>query len=135
MNSGELVPDSVVIGIIEDRLKESDASGGYILDGFPRTIEQADALKQILKGMNQSLDAAVNIQVPEAELVSRLLDRARKEGRKDDTEPVIKNRLATYEDQTRPLIEYYENEGILKQVDGVGSPEEITGRIRQALGR
>lgn len=134
MDGGKLVPDEVVIGIIQDRLQEDDAKGGYILDGFPRTLEQANALKRLLSGMGQKLDAAVNLAVPDEELVSRLLDRARKEGRADDTEPVIKQRLKTYNDQTKPLIDYYQAEGVLREVNGLGTMEEITSRIRAALG-
>ena len=135
MEAGKLVPDEVVIGIIEDRLRQDDASGGFILDGFPRTLQQANALKSTLAAMGRTLDAAVNLAVGSEELVNRLLDRARKEGRADDTEPVIKQRLKTYEDQTRPLIDYYRSEGLLKEVEGLGSLEEITGRIRKVLGR
>jgi adenylate kinase len=133
MNAGKLVPDEVVIGIVRDRIKEPDAQKGYILDGFPRTIEQADALGAMLAGMNQKLDAALNLNVPDDELVRRLMDRARKDGRADDTEPVIKNRLKTYNDQTLPLIEYYRRAGILKEIDGLGSLDDITRKIQEAL--
>lgn len=133
MNAGKLVPDEVVIGIVRDRLQEDDAKQGYILDGFPRTTEQANALDTMLHELGQKLDAALNLDVPEDELVRRLLDRAQKEGRPDDTEPVIKQRLQTYREQTQPLIDYYEKKGILKQIDGLGSMDDITGRIREAL--
>ncbi|MCB1323919.1 MAG: adenylate kinase [Spirochaetales bacterium] len=133
MNAGKLVPDEVVIGIVRDRLKEPDAAGGYILDGFPRTIEQAQALDRMLSEMGQKLDAALNLKVDDAELIKRLLDRAQKDGRKDDTEPVIKNRLEVYNQATRPLIEYYEKAGLLRQIDGKGSLEEISERIRKTL--
>lgn len=135
MDAGGLVPDEVVIGIIKDRIREDDAQPGYILDGFPRTIEQADALKGILADMGQALDVAINIVVPDDELISRLLERARKDGRADDTEPVIKNRLKTYNEQTKPLIDYYQAEGVLAEVDGLGGLEEITDRIRAALAK
>lgn len=133
MDAGELVPDAVVIGIVRDRVVQPDTTTGYILDGFPRTTEQAEALKKILADLGKGLDAAINIDVAEAELVRRLLDRAQIEGRADDTEPVIKNRLMNYEKQTRPLIDYYRKEGLLRQIDGVGAMEEITGRIKAAL--
>ncbi|MCR9142357.1 MAG: adenylate kinase [bacterium] len=133
MNAGQLVPDEVVIGIVRDRIQEPDAKNGYILDGFPRTIEQADALGKMLEGMGQKLDVALNLDVPDDELVKRLLERAQKDGRADDTEPVIKNRLKTYNDQTAPLIDYYQKKGILKPIDGLGSMAEITDRIRKAL--
>ncbi len=133
MNAGKLVPDEVVIGIVQDRIKEDDAQKGYVLDGFPRTLEQADALGKMLAGMGQQLDAALNLDVADEELVKRLLERAQKDGRADDTEPVIKERLQTYNNQTAPLIAYYEKQGILKPINGLGSMEEITARIRGAL--
>lgn len=133
MDAGKLVPDEVVIGIVRDRIKEADAQQGYVLDGFPRTIEQADALGRMLESMGQKLDVALNLEVPDAELVKRLLDRAVKDGRADDTEPVIKNRLKTYNDQTAPLIEYYKKKGILASIDGLGSMDAITERIQQVL--
>lgn len=133
MNAGKLVPDEVVIGIVQDRIKEDDAQKGYVLDGFPRTLEQADALGKMLAGMGQKLDLALNLDVPDDELVQRLLGRAQKDGRVDDTEPVIKDRLKVYNDQTAPLIDYYEKQGILKQINGLGSMDEITDRLRGAL--
>jgi len=133
MDAGKLVPDEVVVGIVRERIQEKDASNGYLLDGFPRTKGQAEALKSMLSNLGQHLNVALNLAVPEEELIRRLLDRAQKEGRADDTEPVIKNRLKTYTEQTLPLIEYYKKEGILKEINGLGSMEDITGRIRQAL--
>ena len=93
MDAGNLVPDEVVVGIVRDRIQEDDCKTGYILDGFPRTVGQAETLKSMLSGMGQKLDAALNITVQDDELVQRLLGRAQKEGRADDTEPVIKQRL------------------------------------------
>ncbi len=133
VNAGKLVPDEVVIGIVKDRLNEPDAEKGFILDGFPRTTGQAEALKVLLSSLGQDLDRAVTLSVPDEELIRRLLDRAVKEGRADDTESVIANRLQTYNEQTRPLIDYYRNEGILREINGIGSLNEITGRIEQAL--
>ena len=133
MDAGKLVPDEVVIGIVRDRLKEADVQKGYILDGFPRTIEQADALKTLLAALHQELDAALNIGVPAPELVQRLLKRAQAEGRADDTEPVIRQRLETYENQTRPLVDYYRNEGLLREIDGTGTMQEITSRILKVV--
>ncbi|MCB1164698.1 MAG: adenylate kinase [Leptospiraceae bacterium] len=134
VESGALVPDSVVIGIVKERIQEPDCEKGYLLDGFPRTLEQADALKKMTGELGKPLDVALNLAVPQDELVQRLLERARKENRPDDTEPVIKSRLQTYEEQTLPLVDYYRKEGILKEVNGLGSLEEITGRIKEALG-
>lgn len=133
MDAGKLVPDSVVIGIVRDRIREPDAKPGYILDGFPRTLEQADALKAMLAELGTPLQCALNLDVRDSVLIERLLDRARKEGRADDTEPVIKQRLETYHAQTRPLIDYYRKEGILSEVGGEGTLEEITNRITSVL--
>ena len=134
VESGGLVPDGGVIGIVKERIQEPDCEKGYLLDGFPRTLDQADALKKMTEELGKPLDVALNLAVPQDELVKRLLDRAQKEGRPDDTEPVIKSRLKTYEEQTLPLVEYYKKEGILKEVDGLGSMEDITARIKSALG-
>ncbi|MCH8491586.1 MAG: adenylate kinase [Oceanicaulis sp.] len=134
MDAGDLVPDVVVIGIIKDRLAEPDCSKGFILDGFPRTVEQAEALGKILRETKMDLDAVVNLAVPDQELVNRLLSRAKIEGRADDNEETIKNRLKNYNDKTFPLIDYYRKEGILKEVNGVGSMEEITMEILSVLG-
>jgi adenylate kinase len=133
VNAGKLVPDEVVIGIVKDRLNEPDTNKGFILDGFPRTTGQADALKALLGSLGKDLNRAVTITVPDEELIRRLLERAVIEGRADDTEAVIKNRLQTYNDQTRPLIEYYKGENILREINGLGSMEEITSRIEHAL--
>lgn len=133
MDAGDLVPDSVVIGIIQERLKEKDCANGFLLDGFPRTAEQAEALSKILSSMNLKLDAAVNLEVPENELVTRLLSRAQKEGRSDDNESTIRNRLKNYLDKTHPLIEYYKGKGLLKEINGLGSVEEITQQIFKSL--
>ncbi|MBI3395222.1 MAG: adenylate kinase [Spirochaetia bacterium] len=133
MDSGKLVPDEVVIGIVKDRIREKDAENGYLLDGFPRTTQQADALGDILKGIGQKLDIAINLDVSDEELIKRLLGRAKQENRPDDTEPVIRQRLVTYGEQTKPLLDYYAKAGILKEVDGRGSLEDITGRILKLL--
>ncbi|HMU83090.1 MAG TPA: adenylate kinase [Leptospiraceae bacterium] len=133
MDAGKLVPDSVVIGIVKDRIREPDAQKGYILDGFPRTLEQADALKAMLAEIKTPLQIALNLDVRDDLLIARLLDRAKKEGRPDDTEPVIKSRLDTYHSQTRPLIDYYRKEGVLVEVPGEGTLEEVTSRILSPL--
>lgn len=129
MDAGDLVPDAVVIGIIKERLVEKDCSQGFILDGFPRTVEQAKALSEILKELKMELDSVVNLDVPDEELVKRLLGRAIKEGRADDNEETIKNRLHTYNTKTLPLIDFYRGTGILRQINGLGSMEEITASI------
>jgi len=133
MNSGGLVPDLVVIGIIAERTQKPDAVNGFILDGFPRTIQQADALKEMLKEKKKQVDFAINIKVANSEIINRLLKRAKIENRKDDTEEVIQNRLDTYVSQTQPLIDYYKKEEILIEVDGIGSMEDIQERIDSVL--
>lgn len=133
MDAGDLVPDDVVIGIIRDRLKESDCKNGFLLDGFPRTLEQARALDELLKSMGIALQVVLNLAVPDAELLKRLLERAKIEGRADDNEETIKNRLVNYNNKTFPLLDYYKNTGLLKEIDGLGSVEQITNLIRGAL--
>jgi adenylate kinase len=133
MDSGDLVPDEVVIGIIKDRLAEPDCKNGYLLDGFPRTIDQAKALDILLKNMNSSLHAVINIAVPDDELLKRLLERAKIEGRADDNEETIKNRLTNYNQKTLPLLDYYKTSGLLKEIDGMGTVEKITALIKEVL--
>lgn len=133
IDRGELVPDSVVIGIVEERIKHDDCKNGFLLDGFPRTIKQAEELDKMLSNQNKKIQSVINLDVPEEELVKRLLNRAILENRSDDTEPVIRNRMKTYFDQTYPLIEYYKNKGLLKNIDGLGTVEEIFNRILSAL--
>lgn len=133
MDAGDLVPDEVVIGIIKDRLKESDCANGFLLDGFPRTVEQAEALEALLSDLGKGIDLAINLEVPDGELVERLLKRAEIEGRADDNRETIENRLKNYNDKTLPLLEFYEKKGKLKKINGVGSMEEITELIRKEI--
>lgn len=155
MDKGELVPDDVLIGLIRNRLTESDCENGYILDGYPRTIPQADALTVILNEINKPLDAVINIEVDDEELVKRVSGRRscscgesyhmmfnppEQEGicdacggelyqRDDDKEEVIRQRLAVYNDKTKPLIKYYEDAGLLVNVDGAGSVDSVLADI------
>jgi len=133
MEKGELVPDSVVIGIIKDRIKESDAQKGFMLDGFPRTVGQAEALTQMLESEGVSIDAVVSIEVADSEIIDRILERQKIEGREDDSEEVVKNRLRVYRSQTEPLKSYYGAQGVLREVDGMGSIDEVFGRIDKVL--
>lgn len=133
MDRGELVPDNVVIGIIQDRIKEADARQGFMLDGFPRTVGQAEALSEMLRSEGVSIDAVVSIEVVDSEIIERILERQKIEGREDDTEDVVKNRLQVYRSQTEPLKSYYGAQGVLREVDGMGSIDEVFGRIDKVL--
>jgi len=160
MESGGLVPDEVVIGIIRDRIQEPDAQGGYLLDGFPRTVGQAEALDALLDELGSGLDRVVDLAVPDADLIARLTGRRtcpacgwgchvlfappKAEGkcdqcggdlvqRADDSEATAKNRLATYHDQTSPLLDYYKSRPIFRAVEGVGAVDEVYQRLQGAL--
>ncbi len=131
MDKGELVPDEVIIGIIRERLSQHDVrERGFILDGFPRTLKQAQALDQMLSELKMPLDRVIYLNVEDEEIVKRLLAR----GRADDTEEVIRNRLKVYREQTAPLIDYYSQKCLLVEIYGVGEIEEITKKIEEALG-
>lgn len=127
LDAGQLVPDEVTNELVRERLEEPDAQAGFVLDGFPRNVSQADLLKQVLAETDQSLDAVIEISVARDELVQRLLAR----GRADDTEEVIRHRLEVYRSETKPLLDYYQD--ILLTVDGVGDVDEVTDRILGAL--
>ncbi|MFC4001537.1 adenylate kinase [Prauserella oleivorans] len=129
LDSGELVPDSVTNEMVRERLAEPDAKTGFLLDGFPRNTKQADVLGEILAENDTSLDAVIELKVPEDVLVERLLAR----GRSDDTEEVIRRRQQVYRSETAPLLEYYAD--ILVTVDGVGEIDEISTRVLDALGK
>ncbi|HEX9950080.1 MAG TPA: adenylate kinase [Thermodesulfobacteriota bacterium] len=162
MDQGKLVPDEVVVGIVRDRLKASDCQGGFILDGFPRTVPQAEALETTLRAMNRGIGHVISIEVDNAELLKRLggrrtcrncgamyhlvFDPPKKEGvcdtcggelyqRADDQEKTIRERLKVYDKQTAPLIQYYRGKGLLRAIDGVGGVEEIFQRIVKAIGK
>jgi adenylate kinase len=130
MAAGQLVPDEVIIGIIGQRLEQPDCRQGYLLDGFPRTIAQAEALDRLLAAKGTPLDVVLELRVPEEELFRRLAGR----GRADDSPEVIRQRLVAYRNQTEPLLAYYAPGGRLKTVDGLGTVEEIFARIQKVLG-
>jgi adenylate kinase len=127
MDAGDLVPDEVTVAMVRERLNHDDAAKGFILDGFPRTRSQAASLSELLAARDEQLDAVVELQVPEDELVRRLMGR----GRDDDTEDVIRRRQQVYRSETAPLLDHYSDR--LVSVDAVGSVEEITDRVTQAL--
>ncbi len=160
MDQGKLVPDSVTIGIVRERLAKDDCKKGFILDGFPRTVEQADALDGILKDLGLSLTRVLNINVPAADLIERATGRRickkcgatyhvkfnppKKEGvcdacggelfqRADDTAETMKNRLSVYEASTKPLIDYYEKAGVYTEVDGRQAIDKVTADLISAL--
>lgn len=161
IDRGELVPDSVTIGLVKERLAKKDCDNGFLLDGFPRTIPQAEALSEILDELKIQLDAVVNIVVDDAVLIDRIVGRRvcpkckagyhitylkpQKEGicdicneqliqRKDDTEETVKNRLNVYNSQTKPLLEYYSKMNLVKNVNGVGDIDDIFNNIKKSLG-
>ncbi len=160
MDAGQLVADDVVVAIIRDRIKEPDCANGYLLDGFPRTIVQAEKLDEMLQENGQGIDRVVSLEVDESLIVKRVTGRRihRSSGRtyhiefnppkvegkddvtgedlihrKDDTEEVIQQRLTAYNEQTAPLVDYYKKSGVLKSVDGVGDIDAIYQRIKDAL--
>lgn len=134
MDAGQLVANEIVIGIVEERLQQPDAKKGFILDGFPRNTAQAEVLDAMLKRLGQpALGKAVHLHVTDEEIVKRLLERAQKEGRADDKEDVIRNRIKVYNAETAPLLDYYGKQGKVLKVEGVGSLDEIFQRILKAL--
>lgn len=129
LDQGQLVPDQVVIDMVQERLAQSDTAGGWLLDGFPRTIPQAQTLDKLLQEMNQSCDRVINLQVPQQTLVTRMLSR----GRKDDTEAVIQDRLQVYHTETAPILDFYRERNCLADIDGDTTVEAVTDRIKAAL--
>ncbi len=129
LDAGDLVPSDLTNALVNKRLDEPDAADGFILDGYPRSVDQAEVLTRMLAARNTELDAVLEFRVCEEELLTRLKDR----GRADDTEEVIRNRMKVYRDETAPLLEYYGD--AVKTVDAVGSPDEVFARALHALGR
>lgn len=135
MDKGELVPDSVVIGMIRNKLNSNPEANGFIFDGFPRTIPQAEALDNLLNESGSSITAMLSLTVPEHELIKRLLLRGKDSGRSDDQdENIISNRITEYNKKTAPVAGYYNNQGKLREINGVGSIEEITSSLMKAIG-
>lgn len=161
LDRGELVPDDVMLNLVAERLREKDCEKGFILDGFPRTVTQAEGLEEILRDLGWELDSVLSIRLPQGVIIRRLAERrsckkcgtlyhaifnpSQREGlcdccggglyqRQDDREETIAARLHVFESQTAPLIDYYRKKGLLKEIDGVGGIEEVRSRIFQALG-
>ena len=133
MDAGEYVPDSVTNAMVRSRLAEADAAEGFLLDGYPRTLDQINELDDILSSIGHAVERVIEITADTDEVVARLLNRAKEQGRADDTEDVIRRRLEVYAEQTAPLTAVYGDRGILVQVDGLGAVAEVTGRVMAAL--
>lgn len=136
MEAGELVPDSLIIGMISERIEEPDLEKGFILDGFPRTEEQAKALDGLLKFKGRALDHVIQLKVDEDELVERIVNRAKEAGdaaRKDDNAETARKRYAVYIEQTAPLLPYYEAQGMLRTIDGMGEVDDVTAALQAII--
>lgn len=133
MDAGELVPDEVVVSMARERLTEPDVADGFLLDGFPRTVVQAEALADLLAERDATLDAAVYLQVPADVVVARIARRAETQDRDDDDEQTVRKRLAVFEESTSPLLEHYRAEGLLVEVDGDGAEDEVFTRITEQM--
>lgn len=132
MDRGDLVPDEVVIAMVDDRLGQDDVANGFLLDGFPRTLAQVEALDEIVANNGNQLDAVILLLVDDEELMTRLLHRAEEQGRTDDTREVIANRIETYKDETEPAVARYRERGILYDIDGEGDVDEVSNRVLAA---
>ena len=133
MDRGDLVPDEVMIDMIHDRIAQPDARDGFLLDGFPRTVAQAKALDEMLARSGLAIDAVLRLMVDDEELVARLLRRAHEQGRSDDTQDVVENRLGVYRAETAPLVEMYRERGLLHEIDGQGDITEVRRRVLNAV--
>jgi adenylate kinase len=133
MDAGEYVPDDVTTAMVADRLAQPDAAQGWLLDGYPRTLAQVEALETMLAAAGTPLDGVIELTVDTDAVVQRLLKRAEIEGRADDNETTIRRRMEVYAEQTAPLTQRYDSGGLLRRVDGMGSVDEVTERIVSAL--
>jgi adenylate kinase len=133
MDRGDLVSDEILLGMLEDRLSRPDVSGGFILDGYPRNLAQADALGQLLARIGQPMDHAVQLDVDTDLLVERIAGRAKEQGRVDDSPESVRNRLNVYNQVTAPVVEYYRQRGMLKVVHGEGSMDDVFTRIVESI--
>lgn len=132
-DKGELVPDNVISDMLEERLHQEDVANGFILDGYPRNLAQAKSLEILLERLNQPVDEAILIDIDAEQIIQRIAKRAKEEGRADDTEETVRNRLRVYAEQTAPVADYYMERGLLTRVLGEGSVPEIFQRIRSIL--
>jgi adenylate kinase len=133
MDRGELVSDDIMLGLIEERLSQSDVAGGFILDGYPRNLSQAKALDELLRRLDQPVEQALQIDVDTEEVIQRIAGRAAAEGRSDDSEDVVRNRMRVYAEQTAPVVDHYGEQGVLTRILGQGSVDEVFQRIMAIL--
>ncbi|MBN9633536.1 MAG: adenylate kinase [Actinobacteria bacterium] len=133
VDAGDYVPDSLTNALVTDRLAEDDAAGGFLLDGYPRTLDQVTYLDELLASKGQELAAVIQLVADQDEIVARLTKRAQEQGRADDSEEAIRHRQEVYVRETSPLIEVYRDRGLLVEVDGLGGVDEVAARIRSAL--
>ena len=133
IEAGDLVPDELTSAVVRERLSQPDAAEGFLLDGYPRNVAQVMHLDEFLEGRGEAIDAVIELDVPRDESIARLSRRAAEQGRSDDTEEGIANRLAIYERETAPILEIYGARGVVERIDGVGSLDQITARIVSAL--
>ncbi len=133
MARGDLVSDDILLGMLKDRFSRDDTKAGFILDGYPRNLAQADALDKLLSSLGQRFDAAVQLEVDNEQIIERLAGRAQAEGRADDTPESVRHRLNVYDEKTAPVIEFYRQHGQLTTVNGVGSLDEVFNRIVEAI--
>ena len=137
MDNGQLIPDDTMVKMIQYCLEEPECEKGFILDGFPRTLPQAQALDSMLNKVGRSLDHVIVLEVDDAALVDRIKKRAEETGgaRSDDNEETLKKRLKVYHEQTAPILPYYEAKGLLRKIDGMASMDDVTAQIEAALGK
>ena len=133
IDKGELVPDDIVSGMIEERLGRKDVASGFILDGYPRNVAQAGSLDAMLERLGQPVEEAIQIDIDPEQIIKRIAKRATEEGRSDDTEETVRNRMRVYEEQTAPVVDYYEERGLLTRVLGDGLKDEVFERILSVL--
>jgi adenylate kinase len=133
MQRGELVPDEIVNQLVGEAIAGDEPLEGFVLDGFPRTLDQATAAYDWGRANHRTFNAVISLAVPEAELLRRMLERGKREGRADDTEETVRHRQAVYDKNTRPLLDFYRDRGILREVNGVGTVDEVADRIRAAI--
>jgi adenylate kinase len=133
MARGDLVSDAILLGMLEARLSRPDTENGFILDGYPRNLAQANALADLLARIDQPMDCAVQLDVDSELLIQRIAGRAKAEGRADDNPESVRKRLAIYNEQTAPVVEFYRQQGVLSVVDGVGTLDDVFNRIVEAI--